>query len=66
MPIVRVEMWKGTSKDVKARLAKAITEDVATIAGKRPENIAVLFTDYEKEDWSIGGELASDIDWSKK
>jgi len=66
MPIVRVELWKGATKETKAKLAKAITNDVATIANKRPENILVLFSDYEKENWAIGGELASDIDWSKK
>jgi 4-oxalocrotonate tautomerase len=66
MPIVRVEMWKGTSKEVKAKIAKAITEDVATIANKKPQNIVVLFKDYEREDWAVGGELASDIDWSKR
>ena len=66
MPIVRVELWKGATKEVKAKLAKAITDDVATIANKRPQNIIVVFTDYEKENWAIGGELASDIDWSKK
>ena len=66
MPIVRVEMWKGISKEVKAKIAKAITDDVATIANKKPQNIVVLFNDYEKEDWAVGGELASDIDWSKR
>lgn len=66
MPIVRVELWKGATKETKAKLAMAITNDVATIANKRPQNVIVLFTDYEKEDWAIGGELASDIDWSKK
>ena len=66
MPIVRVELWKGATKEVKAKLAKAITDDVATIANKKPQNIIVVFTDYEKENWAIAGELASDIDWSKK
>jgi 4-oxalocrotonate tautomerase len=66
MPIVRVELWRGATKEIKAKLAKAITDDVATIANKRPQNIIVVFTDYEKENWAIGGELASDIDWSKK
>jgi len=66
MPIIRVETWKGATKEVKAKLAQAITHDVATIAGKQPQNIVVLFNDYEKEDWAVGGELASDIDWSKR
>ncbi len=66
MPIIRVELWKGASKEVKAKLAKTLTEDLARIANKRPENIIVVFTDYEKENWAIGGELSSDIDWSKR
>jgi 4-oxalocrotonate tautomerase len=61
-----VEMWKGATKETKAKLAKAITDDVAAIAKKQPKNIIVVFQDYEKEDWAIGGELSSDIDWSKK
>jgi 4-oxalocrotonate tautomerase len=66
MPIVRVEMWKGATKETKAKLAKAITDDVAAIAKKQPKNVIVVFQDYEREDWAIGGELSSDIDWSKK
>jgi len=66
MPIISVSLWKGTTKEVKAKLAEAITNDVATIAGKQPQNILVLFNDYEKEDWAVGGELASNIDWSKR
>ena len=66
MPIVRVEMWKGATKETKAQLAKAITNDVVTIAKKKPQSVIVVFTDYEKEDWAIGGELSSDIDWSKR
>ena len=66
MPIIRVEMWKGASKEVRAQVAKALTNDLARIANKRPEYITALFNDYEQENWAIGGELASDIDWSKR
>lgn len=66
MPIIRVEMWKGATRETKARVAKAFTEELSRIAGKRKENIVVLFSDYETQDWAIGGELACDIDWSKR
>jgi len=59
-------MWKGATKETKAKLAKALTEAVCTIAGKPPEYVNVLFVDYEQQDWAIGGELACDIDWEKK
>ncbi len=49
MPIVRVELWKGATKETKAKLAKAITNDVATIANKRPQNILVLFSDLRRK-----------------
>ena len=65
MPIIRVEMWKGATKETKAELVKAITEDVASIAKKQPQNIIVIFNDYEQQDWVIGGELSSDIKWGK-
>lgn len=66
MPVIHVEMWKGASKEVKARVAKAFTEALKEIAGKPRSTIHVIFTDVEKEDWAIGGELCSDIDWEKK
>ena len=66
MPIIRVEMWKGATKETKAKLAKALTEATSEIANKPPEYINVLFVDYEQQDWAIGGELASDIDWQKR
>lgn len=65
MPVIRVEMWKGATKEMKAAIAREITETVSRIAKKPPEYIDVLFTDYEKEDWAKGGVLASDIDWDK-
>lgn len=66
MPVVRVEMWKGATKETKAELAKAITDAVCTIAKKPPEYVNLLFVDYDMQDWAIGGELASDIDWEAR
>jgi 4-oxalocrotonate tautomerase len=66
MPIIRVEMWKGPSKEVKARLAEAITETVSRIAAIPHEHIRILFTEFEMENWAIGGKLASDMDRMKE
>lgn len=65
MPIIRVEMWKGATREMKAAMAREITETVARIAKKPPEYIDVLFVDYEQENWAKGGELACNIDWDK-
>lgn len=65
MPIIRVEMWKGPSKEVKARLAEAFTEAVNRIAEIPAEHVRVLFTDFEMENWAIGGRLASEMEREK-
>lgn len=66
MPNVKIELWKGCTKEQKAQIAKEITDTIARVAGKRPANIVIRFEDFETENWAIGGELACDIDWSKR
>ena len=61
MPIVRVEMWTGRSKEQKAELAEAITDAVARIAQTSPDHTIVLFNDVDRDNWAEGGKLASDL-----
>lgn len=62
MPIVRVEMWPGRTRQQKADLAKAITDAVHDIAGAPPEATIVVFADVSKDDWAEAGKLASEAD----
>lgn len=66
MPNVKIELWKGCTKEQKAELAKEITESIVRIAGKKPQNIVIRFEDYEKENWAIGGTLACDMVFAPK
>ena len=59
MPIIRVEMWPGRTQSQKAELARVITEAVVTIAHTTPESTIVVFEDIAKENWAVGGVLAS-------
>lgn len=61
MPMVRVELWPGRTKEQKAELARAITDAVVKIAKTTPEATQIVFQDVPKEDWAIGGILASDL-----
>ena len=61
MPIVRVEMWPGRTHEQKAELAKAITDAMVRIVKTSPEATIVIFDEVEREDWSQGGTLASDV-----
>ncbi len=59
MPIVRVEMWSGRTEAQKSELARVITEAVVTIAHATPESTIVIFEDVARENWAVGGVLAS-------
>jgi len=62
MPIVRVEMWPGRTHAQKEELAKLITEAIVKVTNAPPEATTIVFNDVAKENWAIGGVLASDID----
>jgi 4-oxalocrotonate tautomerase len=62
MPIVRVEMWPGRTHAQKAELARLVTEAVVNVAGTKPEVTIVIFEDVPKENWAVGGVLASEWD----
>ena len=59
MPIVKVEMWPGRTHAQKTELARVITEAVVTIAHATPESTIVIFEDVARENWAVGGVLAS-------
>ena len=60
MPIVRVEMWTGRTKEQKAALAKAITDAMVDIGKTTPEATIIVFEDVSKDNWAQSGILASE------
>lgn len=60
MPIIRVELHEGRTVDQKRKLAAAITDAVVEHAAAERTAVRVIFTDYARSDWAIGGELVSD------
>lgn len=62
MPIIKVEMFSGRSKEQKRELSRALTDAFIKTAGGKPEGVTILFVDVDKDDWSVGGELCSDRD----
>jgi 4-oxalocrotonate tautomerase len=61
MPTVRVEMFAGRTDDQKERLAKAMTDAFVEIGGATPQSVHVIFSDIEKSNWAVGGQLCSNI-----
>lgn len=58
MPIVKIELFKGRSRDQKATLAKEITDAITRVLGVKPESTHVIFQDVEKSDWAHAGTTA--------
>lgn len=60
MPMVRIELFKGRTRDQKAKAAKEVTEALARTIGSRPEDTQVIFADIEKSDWADNGKLCDE------
>jgi 4-oxalocrotonate tautomerase len=60
MPIITVQMWPGRTQAQKAELARLITDALVTVAHTTPDATVVVFEDVAKENWSVGGVLASE------
>jgi 4-oxalocrotonate tautomerase len=59
MPVVIVEMWEGRSVEQKRELAEGITGAFEKL-GTPPEAVHVIMKDNPKQNWAIGGKLASE------
>jgi 4-oxalocrotonate tautomerase len=53
-------MWEGRSLEQKRQLARELTEVLARVASCDPDTVRVLFHDYSREDWAVGGVLEAD------
>lgn len=42
MPIIRVEMFKGRSRDQKRAVARALTEDFVGVVGGKLESLTIV------------------------
>ena len=55
MPIVRIELLSGRSPEIKAEVAREITETLDRVAGVKPEATTVVFIDVAPQDWAVAG-----------
>ncbi|MDP2728837.1 MAG: 4-oxalocrotonate tautomerase family protein [Dehalococcoidia bacterium] len=60
MPIVKIEWFAGRSTEQKARVAKALTDVLVEIGGAPRDQTYIIFHEEPKENWAIGGKLASE------
>ena len=60
MPVLRVSLWTGRTKEQKAEIDKALTDVMVRIGKTTPEGTIIIFEDVDKSNWAHGGILASD------
>ncbi|QKC85488.1 4-oxalocrotonate tautomerase [Mesorhizobium sp. NZP2077] len=60
MPTINVRLLKGRSIDQKREFVDVVTREAARILKCSPDVVDILFEDFEKHDWAVGGKLASD------
>ena len=55
MPIIRVEMFSGRSREQKRLLVRELTDTFLRVAGGNPESVTIILQDLDKEDWEARG-----------
>jgi 4-oxalocrotonate tautomerase len=61
MPVLRVSLWSGRTKEQKAALAKALTDTMVDVAKVPPQSVTIQFEEMPKENWATGGQLHSEL-----
>ncbi|TNE40437.1 MAG: 4-oxalocrotonate tautomerase family protein [Alphaproteobacteria bacterium] len=59
MPVIRVDMFEGRDAKTKRELVKSFTSEMARITGCSEGSVHVIINNVPKEDWGLGGDLAS-------
>jgi 4-oxalocrotonate tautomerase len=61
MPILRVSLWAGRTKEQKSELAKALTDTMVKVAKVPPEAVTIMIEELPKENWASRGVLHSEL-----
>ena len=61
MPILRVSLWQGRSKQQKSELAEALTETMVRVADVPAQAVTIMFEELPKENWATGGKLHTEL-----
>ena len=61
MPVLRVSMWTGRTKEKKSEIAKALTDAMVQVAEVPPQAVTIIFEELPKENWATEGKLHTDL-----
>ena len=61
MPVLRVSMWSGRTKEQKSELAKALTDAMVQVANVPSQAVIIMFEELPKENWATEGTLHTEL-----
>jgi len=61
MPLLKVSMWAGITKERKAELAKALTDTMIQVAKVPAQAVTIQIEELPKENWATGGVLHAEL-----
>lgn len=62
MPYVDIKLAGKISIDQRREIAKGVSEVIARVANKVPENVYISFTEFERSEFAKGQNILSDLD----
>ena len=60
MPFVSVKMFEGRTMEQKRKIVEGITKVLIDVLKVDKTGVRVIFEDFSRDNWSIGGEIVSD------
>lgn len=60
MPILQVHLLKGRTVEQKRQLVKEVTEAVSRSLDVRPDQVRIILSEMDREDYAIAGTLVAD------
>ncbi|QTX32825.1 2-hydroxymuconate tautomerase family protein [Aminithiophilus ramosus] len=60
MPILQVHLLKGRTADQKRQLVREVTEAVSRSLDVRPDQVRIILSEMDREDYAIAGTLVAD------
>ena len=61
MPVVTIDLWEGRTVEQKRKLVKGVTDAVVKSVECPEHAVHIIINDHPKENWGIGGTLASEM-----
>lgn len=61
MPIIRAEIWKGSTREVRKAMAASLTKAAVETLGCPIQAVTVILEEIEKENWFIGAKDCGEL-----